>query len=125
MMLARMSGNKAEASDGAWYEGARTWSRNAGISDGERPEEAVSREQLATMLFRYAAQKELDISARATLDGFDDAAKVSDYAKDAMSWALAEGLIKGTGKNSLSPQNTASRAEVAAILVRFEDFASK
>lgn len=124
MMLARMSGAETESA-GAWYEGAQVWSKNSGISDGENPEGAISREQLATMLFRYAAQKGMDTSHRAKLEGFGDSERISDYAKDAMSWAVSTGLIGGTGKGELSPQSTASRAEVAAMLVRFEALMNK
>ncbi len=124
MMLARMSGAET-GSEGKWYDGAKKWALEAGVSDGENPDGAVSREQLATMLFRYAAQKNADVSLRAKLEEFGDAGNISDYAKDAMSWAVGAGIIGGNGKGGLSPKSTASRAEVAAIFVRFEALTKK
>lgn len=119
-MLSRLDGTTFEKTDGVWYEGARIWSQNSGISDGTNPEAEISREQLAVMLFRYAQGKGIDVSARKKLDSFADAGWISDYASDALGWAVAKGLIGGTGDGKLLPLDGASRAEVAAIFVRFE-----
>ena len=91
---------------------------DAGISDGANMEGATTREQLAAMLYRYAKRKGYDVSRSAELSGYTDAASVSTYAVDAMRWAVAEGLIQGMG-GKLSPQATATRAQVATILMRF------
>lgn len=85
----------------------------------------MSREQLATFLYRYANAYGVDTSSRSSLNGFGDSAKVSAYAKDAMEWCVGAGLIKGTGNNSLSPNGNAKRGEVAAILMRFVEYINK
>ena len=84
----------------------------------------ITREQLAAMLYRYAKLKGYDVSASADLSGCSDAAKVNTYAGDAMRWAVAEGLIQGMG-GKLNPQSTATRAQVATILMRFLELYSK
>ena len=81
-------------------------------------------EQLAARLYRYAKLKGYDVSASADLSGCSDAAKVNTYAVDAMRWAVAEGLIQGMG-GKLNPQSTATRAQVATILMRFLELYSK
>ena len=78
----------------------------------------VGHEQLATILYRYAKQKGYDVSKSAALTGFSDADKVSGYAAEAMQWAVAEGLLQGSN-GKLNPQDNATCAEVAAILMRF------
>ena len=86
------------------------------------PNGNVTREQLAAILYRYTEYKKGDVSARADLSSFPDASKVSKYARDAMSWAVAEGLISGTkidGKDYLDPKGNATRAQVATILMRY------
>ena len=82
------------------------------------PLQEITREQLAVMLLRYAGLCGYDTSARASLKDFADAAKVSDYAADAMQWAVANGILNGTG---LDPAGSATRAQCAAMLVRFLD----
>ena len=77
------------------------------------------REQMAAILYRYAAYKGYDVSGRADLSKFTDAEEVNLYAEDAMSWANAEELITGVGENTLKPAGDAIRAQVAAILHRF------
>ena len=77
-----------------------------------------SDEQLATILYRYAKQKGYDVSKSAALTGFSDADKVSGYAAEAMQWAVAEGLLQGSN-GKLNPQGSATRAQVATILMRF------
>ena len=80
---------------------------------------AITREQLAAMLYRYAKLMELDTSATADLSKFQDAAQVSDYATEAMQWANASGIITGRTGKLLAPQDGATRAETAAMLMRF------
>lgn len=115
-MLARAEG--VNTSGTPWYAAGQKWAMDAGISDGANMEGATTREQLAAMLYRYAKRKGYDVSRSAELSGYTDAASVSAYAVDAMRWAVAEGLIQGMG-GKLSPQATATRAQVATILMRF------
>lgn len=106
----------------AWYAGAVNWSAARGIVTGYStgafgPEDAVTREQLAAMLYRYAGTPE----PTGSLDGFNDKDAVSDYAADALCWAVDEGLLTGKGGGWLDPAGTATRAEMAAILMRFTE----
>lgn len=116
-MLARMEG--VDTSSGKiWYEAGQKWAMENGISDGTNMAGRITREQLATILYRYAKLKGYDVSKTASLDGFSDAGAVSSYAVDAMRWAVAADLVKGAG-GKLDPQGTATRAQVATILMRF------
>ena len=112
-ILARYAG--ADTTGGAnWYEKGIAWAQSAGISDGRAPEAGITREQLVTMLYRYADVPE----AGGTLDAFADADTVSAYAVDAMRWAAANGIVNGS-HGRLNPQGNATRAQVAAMLMRF------
>ena len=109
---------------GAYYEKAVHWAAENGIvkgitTDCFQPDAPVTREQFATFLYRYAEYKGLDVSARADLSGYTDATSVGEYAVDAVSWAVANGLIKGVTDTTLSPNTTATRAQAATILVRY------
>ena len=112
-VLARYAGE--DTTGGAtWYEKGMNWAKAKGVSDGTNPNANITREQLVTMMYRYAGSPKAD----GKLDSFSDAASVSTYAADAMQWAVANGIVNGsTGK--LNPQNNATRAQVAAILMRF------
>ena len=111
----------------AYYADAVAWAAESGIVNGIGgnkfdPEGNVTREQIAAILFRYAAFKGVDTAARADLTAFPDAEKTSAYARDALSWAVAAELVKGTKEGStiyLDPQGSATRAQVAAILSRY------
>ena len=109
----------------AWYRTAVIWANVQGIvlgSEGQfDPYGAITREQFATMLRRYAASdgRNADVSAQFNLDHFTDADTISPWATDAMRWASYTGLITGTTETSLSPQSTATRAQCAMILMRF------
>lgn len=110
-----------------WYGQAVAWAASEGIASGTSaetfsPNAAVTREQLAALLCNFAAQQGMDTTARSDLSSFDDAETVSDWAQDAVSWALAEGLLAGTSATTLSPQGEATRAQLAAMLVRFSDY---
>lgn len=110
-----------------WYGQAVVWAANEGIASGTSaetfsPNAAVTREQLAALLCNFVAQQGMDTTARSDLSNFDDAAAVSDWAQDAVSWAHAEGLLAGTSATTLSPQGEATRAQLAAMLVRFSDY---
>lgn len=107
-----------------WYSEAVNWARYYGIAYGTTaltfsPNQPVTREQFAAFLFRYAQVCNVDSGARGELGGFADARTVSDYAKEAMQWAVGSGIIFGTDKNKLNPQGYATRAEAAAMLCRF------
>ena len=116
-----------DVEDDTWYAKAVAWAAKNAIVDGIGggrfdPEANVSREQLATILFRYAKTLGLDTEAKADFAGFEDGDKVSSWAADAMSWAVAEGIIAGSkdgGKLYLDPQGDATRAQVALMLMRF------
>ncbi len=112
-VLARMSG--VDTSTGAeWYTVGMEWAIENGVSDGTNPEGFITREQFATMLYRYAGSPELTTDV---LD-FGDADMVSDWARDAMIWATSLGIIEGTD-NMLIPQGEAGRAQIAAMLMRY------
>lgn len=108
----------------AWFHDAVTWAWENDITGGVSSTHfgagnAVTREQLATFLYRYAQDQGYDTSARADLSGYSDAGLVSSYATEALSWANATGLIIGTTATTLSPKGSATRAQVATILSRF------
>lgn len=110
-----------------WYGQAVAWAANEGIASGTSaetfsPNAAVTREQLAALICNFVAQQGVDTTACSDLSNFDDAAAVSDWAQDAVSWAHAEGLLAGTSATTLSPQGEATRAQLAAMLVRFSDY---
>lgn len=113
-ILARVDGETVTG-DG-WIETAREWAVAEGVSDGENATDYVTREQLATMLWRYAGEPETDGSG---VGVFDDGETVSIWAFDAMSWALNNGVITGVSDDALLPANTATRAQCAAMLMRF------
>ena len=112
-VLARYAG-EATTGGATWYEKGMNWAKANGVSDGTNPNANITREQLVTMLYRYAGSPKAD----GKLDSFSDAASVSTYAADAMQWAVANGIVNGSN-GKLNPQNNATRAEVAAILMRF------
>ena len=108
----------------AWFHDAVTWAWENDITGGVSSTHfgagnAVTREQLAAFLYRYAQDQGYDTSARADLSGYSDAGLVCSYATEALSWANATGLITGTTATTLSPQGSATRAQVATILSRF------
>ena len=113
-VLARYEGVDTEAGSD-WYEAGTRWAVEAGISDGSGLTASVTREQLATMLYRYAGEPEVT----GDLGNFTDKASVNDWASSAMIWAIDQGLIDGMGDGRLNPQGKATRAQVAAILTRF------
>ena len=105
-----------------WYATAVNWAANVGVVNGYedntfRPNQLITREQLAAILMNYSAYKGQDISARADLTNYPD--QPSTWAEETMSWAVAEGLISGVTNTELQPQGNATRAQVAAILQRF------
>ena len=112
-ILARIDGETVTGAD--WAAEAREWAVAAGVSDGTDPDGYVTREQLVTMLYRYAGEP----AASGSLSGWADAARVSDWAEGAMVWAVGEGVITGASATELNPAGSATRAECAAILMRY------
>ena len=112
-VLARCAG-KDTAGSTPWYQAGMDWAKENGVSDGTKPTENITREQLVTMLYRSAGSP----AASGSLDNFSDSASVSGYAVNAMKWAVANGIVNGSN-GKLNPKNNATRAEVAAILMRF------
>lgn len=112
---------------GQWYSEAVSWAAKNGIVTGVgdnkfEPDTQITREQIATILYRYAQKKRADTSARGSLSAFPDNGKVNGWAKTALQWCVGEGLIGGTNENGrvyLDPQGTATRAQVATILMRY------
>ena len=114
----------SDVETGTWYTDAVAWAAQNGIVNGTTdttfaPGDDITREQLAVILYRYAAYQGYDVSQRADLSGFGDASSISGYAQEALSWAHAQGLVLGFEDGSLRPQGTASRAQIAAVLMRF------
>lgn len=121
-ILARMS-DVNTASGGEWYAVAQQWAIANGVSDGTMPNGTITREQLAAMLYRYAVSKGMVKGpATADLSVFADANSVSSYAVEAMQWAVSAGLISGMD-GKLNPQGSATRAQVATMLMRFAELA--
>ena len=112
-ILARIDGETVTGAN--WVETAREWAMANGVSDGENANGYVTREQLATMLWRYAGEPASSYS----LSAFTDADSVSDYAEAAMAWAVEHGIITGVTDTTIEPQGTATRAQCAAMLMRF------
>ena len=121
-ILARVEGVNTNGTP--WYAAGQKWAMDNSISDGTNMPGVITREQLATILYRYAKQKGYDVSKSAALTGFSDADKVSGYAAEAMQWAVAEGLLQGSN-GKLNPQGSATRAQVATILMRFMEKIAK
>ena len=112
--------------DGQWYTPAAQWAYENGIVNGVggayfAPDRTITREEFATMLYRYTEYLEVDTSARVDYSDFADSGSVSDWATDAMSWAVAEGLISGKPGKLLAPQDTITRAEVATVIYRYNN----
>lgn len=109
---------------GQWYTDAVIWANDAKIVSGMgeglfAPNMEITREQMVAMLYNYAKYKGYDVTASADLSTFADSASVSAWAQPAMQWAVAEGYISGMGANQLAPQGTATRAEIASVIMRF------
>ena len=113
-VLGRIDGATITGND--WAEEARAWAMREGVSDGTNPNDYVTREQMVTMLWRYAGEK----NGSASLVRYTDADKISSYAVEAMRWAIGNGIIEGMTSTTLEPQGTATRAQCAAIFMRFD-----
>ena len=133
VILHRMNGEPAvpysarfhDVGEGIWYTDAILWAADTSVVTGYSngnfgPGDKINREQMALMMYRYAAYKGYDTSARADFGGYQDAANVSDFAKEAMQWAVGEQIITGKyNETQLDSQGNASRAECATIMMRF------
>ena len=112
-VLARLEG--VDTSGDPWYEAGQQWAMENGVSDGTNMDASLTREQLVTMLWRYAGSP----SVSDNLSGYTDADTVSSYAQQVMTWCVEHGIIGGTTTTTLSPQAEVTRAQVATILMRF------
>lgn len=109
---------------GSWYTDAVIWAYNAGVVAGVSPtrfapNEALTREQMVTMLYGYAGREQAPSGSDGALAGYQDQARVSTWAREAMAWAVGTGVIAGTSATTLAPRKTGTRAEVATVLMRF------
>ena len=112
-VLARLAGE--DTNSGAnWYDKGTEWAKKNGITDGTNPTANVTREQLAAMLYRFAGSPAVSGEL-----SFADADQISGYAKDALLWAVQNGILNGTGNNLVAPKNSAERAQVAAMMARY------
>ena len=131
-ILYRLEGEPAVSGDlpftdveaGTWYTNAVGWAAQNGIVNGVgddtfAPGNDLTREQLVTILYRYAESKGYDVSASADLAGYPDGEEIQAYAREAMAWAVAENIIRGMEDDTLKPAGNASRAQIATILMRF------
>lgn len=118
-VLARFEG--VDTTTGStWYEAGQQWAVENGVSDGTNMDASLTREQLSTMLYRYAQSKGYDTTQGGmAIREYADFEQISDYAVEAMTWAVNTGIINGTSSTTLSPQGEATRAQVATILMRF------
>jgi len=131
-VLYRMAGNPHVTGESTftdvpadmWYTDAIKWAAQEGIVSGYGNNrfginDAVTREQLVVLLYRYAQHKNLDTTVTGDLSNFADKDKVSVWATESMKWAIGKGIITGKGNGVLDPSGTVTRAEIAAILLRF------
>ena len=115
----------ADVNSGAWYEGAVTWAANMGFVNGVSPthfapSNSITRQEMITMIYRFAGKVGVDVSARADMSRFGDSDQVADWANDAMAWAVSIGLIQGRPEG-IVPEGTITRAEAAIILQRMAE----
>lgn len=130
-ILHRLEGNPvvteesfSDVSADDWYGKAVAWASSKGIVGGYgdntfQPNKAITREEMASILYRYAQYKDQDVSARADLSKYTDAGQLGAWAEEVMQWANAEGLINGMTEDTLDPQGNATRAQVAAMFQRY------
>ena len=109
---------------GSWYTDAVTWACNAGVAAGVSatrfaPNEALTREQMVTMLYDYAGRDAQLSGSDGALAGYQDQANTAAWAREAMAWAVSAGVIAGTSETTLAPQKVSTRAEVATVLMQF------
>lgn len=135
-VLHKLEGNPAagqnhtfqDVPSGAWYAQAASWAVEQGITGGVdsssfAPDAPIAREDLALMLYRCAQQMGL-VSGSTSLSGFQDGEQVSPWAKEAVAWACASGILSGDDQGNLNPRSNSTRAEVAAMLTRFVELST-
>lgn len=121
------SGNSfGDVPDGTWYTDAVTWASDAGIVNGVSngtfaPNDNITREQLAAILYRYSEAFGYDTSASGNIINYSDSASISDWAQTALIWTTGAGIITGKDNNRLDPKGNATRAEAATMIERFDD----
>ena len=122
VVLARMDDVNTNASSGeVWYQPGLDWAVENGISDGTNPNNNITREQFAAMLYRYAENAGEDITAdTAELNKFIDTINISSYALQPLAWAVENGIVSGTSSDTISPAGNATRAQVATMLMRYD-----
>lgn len=113
-VMARLQGVETEGGE-YWYSKAQDWAASSGISDGSAPEASITREQLATILYRYAGQPAVSSGG----SSFADSGEISNWANDGMAWAVSAGILNGKPGNLLEPASAVSRAELSAMLTRY------
>ena len=131
-LLYRMAGSPAvsgasgfaDVPAGAWYAAPLRWAEEKGIAQGTgegtfAPGRPVTRQELAVFLYRYAQAQGEDVSRQASLAGYRDSAAVAPWAREAVQWAVGEGILQGTQANTLDPEGTATRAQLAVMADRF------
>ena len=135
-ILFRESGDAAEplvsfddVGTDVWYSEAVSWASGNGIVKGYGnglfgPNDSITREQMATVLCRYAALKGMDISSAGSLEAFSDSAQTSDWALASMAWAVGTGTLIGKDSGRLDPAGVVTRAEAAVMLQRFCEWAA-
>ena len=119
-------GALGDVAEGAYYSEAIQWCLDKGVYNGYgegifKPNEAISREQQVAVLYNYTTFKGGDTSKRATLDAYKDVHELASWSRDAMAWAVAEGLVTGTSESTLSPKLETNRATAAVLLKRLND----
>ncbi|OOB77222.1 MAG: hypothetical protein BEN18_10770 [Epulopiscium sp. Nuni2H_MBin001] len=122
--IATATNKFADVVDNVWYTNSINWAVGAdiygGFEDGTfRPNDDVTREQLATIMYNYSVQSGLDVSIKGSLSNFSDSDKVASWATPAVEWAIGAGILGGKDQNNLDPKGTATRAEMAAVMTRF------
>ena len=120
VVLARMGGVDTSAASGAWYQAGLDWAVEAGISDGTNANGSITRAQFAAMLYRYAEYAGVDTAADTTeLNKFADTGSIPSYAVEPLAWAVTNGIVSGTSATTISPSGSATRAQVATMLMRY------
>ena len=117
----------SDVATGSWYDMPVQWAYSLGITSGTSestfsPMQNITREQMVTMLYRYAKLIGVDSDNRASLSGFSDSDEISSYAYDAMCWAVTEGFITGMGDGTVDPKGNSTRAQVATVLTKFVEY---
>lgn len=118
-VLYGLEGQQSAAAGQTWYSNAQDWAMKNGVSDGTNPNGSITREQIAVTLYGYAKAQGIAGTVTGDLPKFQDASSVSSWATEAMAWAVQNGLISGKDNGSLAPQDTATRAELAQIMMQF------